>query len=82
LKRNVLPFTMGGVRFTPLAGVPPAVNPEFPLQVVYQIWGPAKDPRTYVGRKLEAQYSLGRPAVPGTAQTVADGDTIKLNGNG
>ena len=70
--RNVLPFTMGGVRFTPLAGVPPAVNPEFPLQVVYQIWGPAKDPRAYVGRKLEAQYSLGRPAMPGTAQTVAD----------
>jgi len=70
--RNVLPFTMGGVRFTPLAGVPPAINPELPLQIVYQIWGPPTDPNTYAGRKISAQYSLGRPAVPGSVQTVTD----------
>jgi GWxTD domain-containing protein len=75
--RNVAPFTMGGVRFTPLAGVPPAINAEAPLQIVYQIWGPPKDPHTYEGRKLEVQYSLGRPAAPGTAQTVKD--EVNLN---
>jgi len=70
--RNVLPFTMGGVRFTPLAGVPPAVNPELPLQLAYQIWAPTKDAGTYRGGKIHAQYSLGRPAVPGSTQTITD----------
>jgi GWxTD domain-containing protein len=70
--RNLTPFTMGGVRFTPLGGAPSSINAEAPLQTVYQIWGPARDPRTYVGRKLEVQYSMGRPAVPGSVQTVKD----------
>ncbi len=70
--RGVLPFTMGGVRFTPLAGAPASVSPDSPLQLVYQIWGAAKDPRTYVGKKLEVQYSVGRPAATGSAQTVKD----------
>jgi GWxTD domain-containing protein len=70
--RGVLPFTMGGVRFTPLAGSPASVNPDDPLQVVYQIWGAAKDPKSYAGEKLEVQYSVGRPAATGSAQTVKD----------
>jgi GWxTD domain-containing protein len=70
--RGVLPFTMGGVRFTPLAGSPASVNPDDPLQLVYQIWGAAKDPKSYAGEKLEVQYSVGRPAATGSAQTVKD----------
>jgi GWxTD domain-containing protein len=70
--RGVLPFTMGGVRFTPLAGSPASVNPDDPLQLVYQIWGAAKDPKSYVGEKLDVQYSVGRPAATGSAQTVKD----------
>ncbi len=70
--RGVLPFTMGGVRFTPLAGSPASVNPDDPLQFVYQIWGAAKDPKSYAGDKLEVQYSVGRPAATGSAQTVKD----------
>jgi len=70
--RSVLPFTMAGVRFTPLAGAPPSINPEVPLQLVYQIWAPPKDPNSYVGKKLEVQYSVGRPAATGTAQTITD----------
>jgi GWxTD domain-containing protein len=70
--RGVLPFTMGGVRFTPLAGAPASVNPDDPLQLVYQIWGAAKDPKSYAGEKLEVQYSVGRPAATGSAQTVKD----------
>jgi GWxTD domain-containing protein len=70
--RGVLPFTMGGVRFTPLAGSPASVNPDDPLQLVYQIWGVAKDPKSYAGEKLEVQYSVGRPAATGSAQTVKD----------
>ena len=70
--RGVLPFTMAGVRFTPLAGAPPSINPEVPLQLVYQIWAPPTDPSSYAGKKLEVQYSLGRPAATGTAQTVRD----------
>jgi GWxTD domain-containing protein len=70
--RGVLPFTMGGVRFTPLAGAPASVNPDDPLQLVYQIWSAAKDPKSYAGEKLEVQYSVGRPAATGSAQTVKD----------
>jgi GWxTD domain-containing protein len=70
--RSVAPFTMGGVRFTPLAGVPPIVNTDMPLQIVYQIWAAPADPRIYQGKKMEVQYSLGRPAVAGSTQTVKD----------
>lgn len=70
--RNYAPFTMGGVRFTPVGGAPPVVNVETPLQTVYQIWGPQIDPRQYIGRKLAVQYSMGRPAAPGSTQTVKD----------
>lgn len=70
--QSVLPFTMGGVRFTPLAGAAPSINAENPLLLAYQIWAPTKEPNTHVGKKLEVQYSLGRPAATGTAQTVKD----------
>src|SRR5260370_17297760 len=63
---------MGGVRLTPLAGWPASVNPDDPLQFVYQIWGAAKDPKSYAGDKLEVQYSVGRRAATGSAQTVKD----------
>ena len=70
--RNYAPFTMGGVRFSPVGGAPPVISLETPVQATYQIWGPQIDPRNYAGKSLAVQYSVGRPAAPGSIQTMKD----------
>jgi GWxTD domain-containing protein len=69
---DVMPFTVGGVQFTPLSDKNPTFAPGTSLQVMYQIWAPAKDPRQNVGKKLEVQYALGRPAAPGSAKEIKE----------
>lgn len=69
---DVTPFTVGGVQFTPLSDKNPTFGPGTSLQVMYQIWAPAKDPRQNVGKKLEVQYALGRPAAPGSAKEIKE----------
>jgi GWxTD domain-containing protein len=71
-KSDLLPFTMAGVKFTPLTGQQLNLAPQQSLNVVYQIWAPAGDPRTYQGQKLEVEYAFGRPASPGNTRTVRD----------
>jgi len=69
---DVTPFAVGGVQFTPLVEKDPTLGPETSLQVMYQIWAPAKDPRQNLGKKLDVQYALGRPAVPGSAKEIKE----------
>jgi GWxTD domain-containing protein len=69
---DVMPFTVGGVQFIPLADKSPTFGPGTNLQVMYQIWAPAKDPRQNLGRKLEVQYAFGRPAAPGSTKEVTE----------
>ncbi len=69
---DVTPFAVGGVQFTPLVEKDPTLGPETSLQVMYQIWAPAKDPRQNLGKKLDVQYALGRPAVPGSAKEIQE----------
>jgi GWxTD domain-containing protein len=69
---DVTPFTVGGVQFTPLVEKNPTFGPGTNLQVMYQIWAPAKDPRQNLGKKLEVQYALGRPAVPGSPREIKE----------
>ena len=69
---EVTPFTLAGVKFVPLRTAGLVLNPDVNLQVAYQIWGQAKDPRTYAGQKLHLEYSVGQPAAPGSSKTVQD----------
>ncbi len=61
------PFSMAGVRFTPMAGAPLVLNPGQTLQVAYQIWKTPVDPQSVVGQKLDVHYALGQPANSGTS---------------
>ena len=69
---DLLPFSLGGVQFTPASNGTPSLAPDTNLQVVYQIWAPPQDPRTRLGKKLEVQYDFGMPASPGSTSKVKD----------
>jgi len=69
---DLMPFTVGGVQFTPMPSSAPTLAPGTNLQVVYQIWTPAMDPRENLGKKLDVEYAFGRPAAPGSATKVKD----------
>jgi len=69
---ELMPFTIGGVQFTPMPSSTPTLAPGTNLQVVYQIWTPPSDPRGNLGKKLDVEYAFGRPAVPGSATKVKD----------
>jgi Tetratricopeptide repeat len=69
---DLMPFSVGGVQFAPLLSGTPILGPDTNLQVVYQIWTPAQDPRVNLGRKLEVEYAFGRPAAPGSVTKVKD----------
>src|SRR5256886_9098962 len=69
---DLMPFTIGGVQFTPMPSSAPTLALGTNLQVVYQIWTPAMDPRENLGKKLDVEYAFGRPAAPGSATKVKD----------
>jgi GWxTD domain-containing protein len=69
---DLMPFTVGGVQFTPMSSSAPTLSQGTNLQVVYQIWTPALDPRENLGKKLDVEYAFGRPAAPGSATKVKD----------
>jgi len=69
---DLMPFTIGGVQFTPMPSSAPTLAQGTDLQVVYQIWTPAMDPHENLGKKLDVEYAFGRPAAPGSATKVKD----------
>jgi GWxTD domain-containing protein len=69
---DLLPFSFGGLQFTPMPSGAPAMAPDTNLQVVYQIWAPPQDPRTRAGKKLDVAYDFGKPAAAGGASKVKD----------
>src|SRR5712664_1861885 len=69
---DLMPFTIGGVQFTPMTNSTPTFVQGTNLQVVYQIWSPSSDPRENLGKKLDVEYAFGRPAAPGSATKVKD----------
>jgi len=69
---DLMPFTVGGVQFTPMSSSAPTLVQGSNLQVVYQIWTPASNPRENLGKKLDVEYAFGRPAAPGSATKVKD----------
>lgn len=66
------PFSMAGVKFTPMAGSPLMVNPGQNLQVAYQIWTVPQPPASVAGQKLQVHYALGQVANTGTSTVVDD----------
>src|SRR2546422_936727 len=69
---DLIPFTIGGVQFTPTPNSTPTLATGTNVQVVYQIWAPASDPRENLGKKLDVEYAFGRPAAPGSATKIKD----------
>ncbi len=69
---DLTPFTAGGVQFTPMPKSAPTLGPGTNLQIVYQIWAPAKDPRIDAGKKLHVEYAFGRPAASGSTTKIKD----------
>jgi GWxTD domain-containing protein len=69
---DLTPFTFGGIKFNPMPISPPILALGTNLQVMYQIWGPAGDPRQYAGQTLQIDYALGKPAAPGSVTHVKD----------
>jgi GWxTD domain-containing protein len=68
----LVPFGVAGVKFTPLLGPQLDLAPGENLQVVYQIWAPATDPRFYEGKRLQVEYGYGRPAIRGDSKTIRE----------
>lgn len=69
---DLTPFTVGGVQFTPMPNSTPTLGPGTNLQIVYQIWAPAKDPRINGEKKLQVEYAFGRPAATGSTTKIKD----------
>ncbi|HUE57169.1 MAG TPA: GWxTD domain-containing protein [Candidatus Udaeobacter sp.] len=69
---DLMPFTVGGVQFTPMQSSTPTMGPGTNLQVMYQIWSPVKDPRDKLEKKIQVEYAFGRPAAPGSVTKVQD----------
>ena len=66
----VLPFSSGGVKFTPYAGKELALVPGQDLMVFYQVWSVPGPPAENAGKKLLADYAYGRPGITGTAKSI------------
>lgn len=69
---DLMPFTIGGVQFTPMLNGSPTMAPGTNLQVVYQVWAPPGDLRNSLGKKLDVEYVFGRPAAAGSATKIKD----------
>ncbi len=69
---DLMPFTIGGVQFTPMPSSTPTLALGTNLQVVYQIWSAPSEPRENLGKKIDVEYAFGRPAAPGSATKVKD----------
>jgi GWxTD domain-containing protein len=68
----VLPFTCGGVNFTPYVGPELNLLPGEDLKIFYQIWLPPTHSENLAGKKLLVDYAYGRPSLTGTAQVIHD----------
>jgi len=66
------PFTLAGVKFTPLVGSQLDLGPGRDLKVFYQIWAPPADPAAYAGKNLLVEYGYGRPGLRGDSKVIHD----------
>ncbi len=63
--RNFLPFTLGGVKFTPLAGDALTFAPGQSVSIFYQLWAPPNESSAAAGQNVSVDYAYGRPGAAG-----------------
>jgi GWxTD domain-containing protein len=68
----VLPFTSGGVEFTPFVDRELDLLPSQDLKLFYQIWAPTTSPQDGAGRKLQVNYAYGQPGATGSAKIIRE----------
>lgn len=68
--KDYLPFTLGGVKFTPITGEGLTFAPGQDLNVFYQIWDQPGDPTAYSGKNLTVDYAYGRLGATGDARSI------------
>lgn len=68
--KDYLPFTVGGVQFTPITGEGLVFAPGQDLNIFYQIWDAPADPTSYAGKNLVVDYAYGRLGATGDAKSI------------
>jgi GWxTD domain-containing protein len=68
--RDYLPFTLGGVKFTPLIGEGLTYAPGQDVNVFYQIWAPPRTSALYTDKSLTVDYAYGRLGAAGDTKTL------------
>jgi GWxTD domain-containing protein len=68
--KDYLPFTMGGIKFTPIAGDELTYAPGQNVNVFYQIWSPPADPKSFATKNLTVDYAYGRVGASGDARNL------------
>jgi len=68
--KDFLPFTLGGVKFTPITGEGLTYAPGQRVNILYQIWAPAGDPNAFAGRNLVVDYAYGRLGAAGDTKAL------------
>lgn len=68
--KDYLPFTIGGVRFTPITGDALTYAPGQNLNVFYQVWAPPADPKSFGAKNLTVDYAYGRVGASGDAKSL------------
>jgi GWxTD domain-containing protein len=68
--KDYLPFTMAGVKFTPVTGEGLTFAPGQSVNILYQIWGQPEDPASYKGKNLAVDYAYGRLGVSGDSKAL------------
>jgi GWxTD domain-containing protein len=69
-EHDYLPFSTGGVKFTPLTGEGLTFAPGQNVNIFYQIWATAGDPNSYSGKNLVVDYAYGRLGNAGDSKTL------------
>jgi GWxTD domain-containing protein len=68
--KDYLPFTMGGIKFTPTSGDGLTYAPGQNLNIFYQIWAPPADPKSFAAKNLTVDYAYGRVGASGDAHNL------------
>jgi GWxTD domain-containing protein len=68
--KDYLPFTIGGIRFTPITGEGLTYSPGQNVNVFYQIWSPPADPKSFAAKNLTVDYAYGRVGASGDARNL------------
>jgi GWxTD domain-containing protein len=69
-QKDFLPFTLGGVKFTPMTGDGLTYAPGQRVNIFYQIWGPPGDPSAFAGKSLVVDYAYGRLGAAGDTKAL------------